>query len=268
MQLVDSHCHLDFPDFGDELDSIVARARAAGVSTMVTICTRLSRFDDVRAIAERYDGVWCSVGVHPHEADEEGAAATPAALGALAAEPLVVGIGETGLDYYYEHSSKAAQQASFRAHIAAARSTGLPLIVHTRDADEDTAAILHEEYRNGPFKGVIHCFSTSRELAEKAIEIGMYISLSGIVTFRRAEALRDIVRDLPTERLLVETDSPYLAPVPKRGKRNEPAFVAHTAAAVAALKEMSVARLAAVTTENFFRLFGKVGRPAGDEAVT
>lgn len=261
MFLVDSHCHLDFPDFADELDDVVARAREAGVGTMVTICTHLSRFEQVRAVAARFDGIRCSVGVHPHEADGEGPAASARRLVKLAADPLVVGIGETGLDYYYEHSAREAQQASFRTHIQAARETGLPLIVHTRDADEDTVKILTEEYRNGPFPGVIHCFSTSRYLAEKALEIGFYISLSGIVTFKAAEELRQTVLGLPVDRLLVETDAPYLAPVPKRGKRNEPAFVAHTAAAVAELKQLDIGDLARATTDNFFRLFNKVPRP-------
>lgn len=258
--LVDSHCHLDFPDFEDELDDIVDRARDAGVGTFVTICTHLSRFERVRAVAERYDGVWCTVGVHPHEADAEGRAATVEALAERAAGPLVVGIGETGLDFYYEHSGREAQVASFRSHIAAARVTGLPLIVHTRDADDETIRILHEEFASGPFTGVIHCFSTSRELAEKAMEIGMYISLSGIVTFKAAGALREIVRDVPLDRLLVETDAPYLAPVPKRGRRNEPAFIAHTAEAVAALKGLEAAELAQITSDNFFRLFNKVAQ--------
>ena len=267
MFLVDSHCHLDFPDFADDLDGFVQRARDAGVGTMVTICTHLSRFGQVRAVAERFDGIWCSAGVHPHEADEEGRAATPERLAELAADPLVVGIGETGLDYYYEHSARCAQQASFRAHIQAARETGLPLIVHTRDADEDTVAILTEEYRNGAFPGVIHCFSTSRQLAEKTMEIGFYISLSGIVTFKAAEDLRETVRALPLDRLLIETDAPYLAPVPKRGRRNEPAFVSHTAAAVADLKQVDMTELARITTDNFFRLFAKAQRPAAARPV-
>jgi len=263
MYLVDSHCHLDFPTFVDDLDGVVARARESGVGTMVTICTHLSRFAQVRAIAERFEGIWCSVGVHPHEADGEGAAATPERLVELAADPLVVGIGETGLDYYYEHSTRTAQQTSFRAHIWAARESGLPLIVHTRDADDDTLAILKEEYRNGPFSGLIHCFSTSRHLAEKALEIGFFISLSGIVTFKAATDLQAIVRDLPLDRLLIETDAPYLAPVPRRGRRNEPAYVAHTGAAVAALKQVEMLELARVTTDNFYRLFAKVPRPGG-----
>jgi TatD DNase family protein len=235
--LVDSHCHLDFPEFAADFDGVMARARNAGVATMVTICTRLSRFAEIRAIAEARDNVWCSVGVHPHEAAEEGVD-DAARLVDLARHEKVVGFGETGLDYYYEHSPRDAQQRSFRAHIAAARQAGLPLIVHTRDADADTAAILAEEYRDGPFSGLIHCFSSTRELAEKMLEIGFYISISGIVTFKAAEALRDTVRALPLDRLLVETDAPYLAPVPYRGKRNEPAFVAGTAARVAELKGM------------------------------
>ncbi len=257
MYLVDSHCHLDFPDFGGELDEVVARARDAGVRTMVTICTKLREFERVRAIAEHYDDIWCSVGVHPHEADrEEGASA----LVEQAAHDVVVAIGETGLDYYYQHSVRDSQRRSFREHIAAARETGLPLIVHTRDADDDTVSILRDEYEKAPFTGVIHCFSTSRELAEKALEIGFYISLSGIVTFRRAEELRAIVRDLPMDRLLVETDAPYLAPMPNRGKRNEPAFVRHIAEVVAREKAVSLESLADSTTENFFRLFSKAQR--------
>lgn len=262
MFLVDSHCHLDFRDFEGELDDVVGRARDVGVGTMVTICTHLSRFEGVRAIAERYENIWCSAGVHPHEADAEGEAATVEALVALAADPLVVGIGETGLDYYYEHSSRERQQASFRNHIAAARESGLPLIVHTRDADEDTAEILLEEYRKGPFKGLIHCFSTSSYMAEKAMEIGFSISLSGIITFKAAESLRETVRALPLDRLLIETDAPYLAPVPKRGKRNEPSFVAHTGAMLAELKQVGMEELARATTDNFFRLFDKAERPA------
>ena len=261
MLLVDSHCHLDFPTFADDLDDVVARARDAGVGTMVTICTHLSRFAQVREIADRFEGVRCSAGVHPHEADHEGPTATPERLITLAADPLVVGIGETGLDYYYEHSARDAQQASFRSHIQAARETGLPLIVHTRDADADTIAILTDEYRNGPFPGVIHCFSTSRYLAEKTLEIGLYISLSGIVTFKAAVDLQETVRALPLDRLLIETDAPYLAPVPHRGKRNEPAFVVHTGAAVAALKRVEMAELARATSDNFYNLFSKIPRP-------
>jgi TatD DNase family protein len=258
--LVDSHCHLDFPDFAADLDGVVARAAAAGVGTMVTIGTKLTEIDKVLAIAERFDNVWCSVGVHPHEAGREPDAGT-ARLVELAKHPKVVGIGETGLDYFYEHSPREAQRAGFRAHIAAARETGLPLIVHTRDADEETAHILRDEQGQGPFPGLIHCFTAGPQLAEIAISLGLYISLSGIMTFNKAEDLRQTVSGLPLNRLLVETDAPYLAPVPNRGKRNEPAFVAHTAAKLAQVKGVSAAEIATQTTENFFRLFSKVRRP-------
>jgi TatD DNase family protein len=260
--LVDSHCHLDFPEFAADFDGVMTRARDAGVGAMVTICTRLSRFDEIRAIAEARDNVWCSVGVHPHEAAEEGVDA-PSRLLELARHDKVVGFGETGLDYYYEHSPRDAQQRSFRAHIAAAREARLPLIVHTRDADDDTVAILTEEHAKGPFSGLIHCFTSSRELAEKMLDIGFYISISGIVTFKKAEALRETVRAVPLDRLLVETDAPYLAPMPHRGKRNEPAYVAGTAACVAELKGLAPDALARATTDNFFRLFAKARRPSG-----
>ncbi len=257
MSLVDSHCHLDFPAFADDLDAVVARARDAGVAVMQTICTRLGEFDGALAIARAYDGVFCSVGVHPHNVAAE-AEATVDALVARTSDAKVIGIGETGLDYYYEHSPRERQQASFRSHIAAARESGLPVIVHTRDADADTAAILADEMGKGPFTGLIHCFSTGRELAEQALELGLYISLAGIVTFAKSDALREIVADLPLDRLLVETDAPYLAPAPKRGKRNEPAFVIHTAERLAELKGVTPAALAAATTANFFNLFRKI----------
>lgn len=254
--LVDSHCHLDYLEKDGDLDAVLERARAAGVERLVTIGTKLSSFDEVLAIAERFDDVCCSVGVHPHEAAEEGQK-DPDRLIALAAHPKVVGIGETGLDYYYEHSPRGAQQQSFRSHIAAARETDLPLIVHARDADDDTVKILQDEYAQAPFRGVIHCFTAGPALAQAALEIGFYISLAGVVTFKKAEALRDTVRQVPLDRLLVETDSPYLAPVPMRGKRNEPAFVAHTAAALADLLEVSPEALTKTTGENFRRLFSK-----------
>ena len=252
--LVDSHCHLDFPDFADDLDAVVARARAAGIGAIQTICTRLSGFPQALAVAERFDDMYCSVGVHPHNAaDEE--PATLAALVAAAAHPKVIGIGETGLDYYYEHSPRQAQQQSFRTHIAAARETGLPLIVHSRDADDDIVAILEDEAGKGAFAGLIHCFSSGPGVAKTALALGMSISLSGIVTFRNADGLRDIVRELPLERLLVETDAPYLAPVPNRGKRNEPAYVTHTAACVAGLLAVETEALGERTTANFHALF-------------
>lgn len=253
---VDSHCHLDFDVFDDDRDETIARALAAGVDRMVTICTRLSRFEDIHAIARGHDAIHCSVGIHPHQVAEEGVAET-ARLVELAALPEVVGIGETGLDYHYDYSPREDQRANFRNHIAAARETGLPLIVHTRNADSDTAKILAEETKSGSFPGVLHCFSAGRALAETALELGLYISFSGIVTFRNAQELRDIARDIPPNRILVETDAPFLAPIPNRGKRNEPAFVVHTAETVAELKGMDMEELARTTTENFFRLFAK-----------
>ncbi|MBC6404793.1 MAG: TatD family hydrolase [Rhodospirillales bacterium] len=258
--LIDSHCHLDFLEReGDDLAGVVARARSADVGGMVTIGTKLSEIDKVIAIAERFPQVWCSVGVHPHEAREQGQK-TPDRLLALARHPKVVGIGETGLDYFYEHSPREEQRESFRAHIAAARSARLPVIVHSRDAEEETLKILAEEQGKGAFAGVIHCFSGSTTLAEGALALGMSISLAGILTFKKAEDLRKTAGKIPLERLLVETDSPYLAPVPKRGKRNEPAFVAHTAALLAEIKGVAPAELAAITTENFFRLFSRAER--------
>ena len=259
--LIDSHCHLDFPELARDEAGVLARARSAGVAGMLTIGTRLDQFDKVRAIAERHANVWCSVGVHPHEAKEEGQR-TPDRLIEATRHLKVVGIGETGLDFYYEHSPRAEQADSFRTHIAAARHCGLPLIVHTRDADRETGDMLEEEYAKGPFAGLIHCFSGGAEVAQRALALGLYISISGIVTFKAADSLRAIVRDIPLDRLLVETDAPYLAPVPKRGKTNEPALVAHTAAKVAELKGVSLAELEAVTTDNFFRLFAKAERSA------
>src|SRR5579863_6104876 len=248
--LVDSHCHLDFAE-AVERPEIVARAKRAGVKTLLTISTKLDEFPTVRAIAETDPDIWCSVGVHPHEAAVE-PAATCAGLVEATKHPKVVGIGETGLDFYYEHSPRGRQAEIFRLHIAAAREAELPIIVHTRDADPETIAILEEER---PPAGVIHCFSTGRALAERAVALGFYISISGIATFKNAQDLRDTIRDLPLDRLLVETDAPYLAPVPLRGKTNEPAYVVHTAALVAQLKAVTAEELARITTENFFRLF-------------
>jgi TatD DNase family protein len=258
--LVDSHCHLDFPQLISDIDGVVARAEEAGVGMMLTISTALSRFDGVLAIAERFDNIYCTVGVHPHEAETEPDTVARQLID-RASHPKVVGIGETGLDYFYEHSPRDIQQHVFREHIRASRETGLPLIVHTRNADDDTARIMREEMEEGAYPGLIHCFSSSRELAEKSVELGMYISISGIATFKKAEELRETIRGVPLDRLLVETDSPYLAPVPFRGKDNEPSFVVHTARKVAELKELAPEELASVTTENFFRLFGKVRRP-------
>ena len=254
--LVDSHCHLDFPELSGDADGVLARAQDAGVGHLLTIGTKITKFDGVLAMAERFDNVSCSVGIHPHEAGVEPAMDVEK-LKELADHPKVVAFGETGLDFFYEHSPRDDQERSFRVHIAAAREAGLPIIIHTRDADAETAAILEDEMEKGSFTGVIHCFSSGQELADKALELGFYISLSGIVTFKKAEELRAVAKTVPMDRVLVETDSPYLAPVPHRGKTNEPAFVAHTAATVADLKGLSPADLAAQTTENFFRLFAK-----------
>ena len=258
--LVDSHCHLDFDNFDEDRAETIQRALDAGVGTMVTICTRLSRFEQIRDIARSHDRIWCSVGIHPHQVAEEERAET-GRLVELAADPKVVGIGETGLDYFYDTSPRDDQKTSFRAHIAAARETGLPLIVHTRDADEDMAEILTEEYANGAYPGVLHCFASGRKLAEAALKIGFYISMSGILTFRNAEDIREIIRDVPLDRLLVETDSPFLAPIPNRGKRNEPSFVVHTAEKASEIKGIEPGSLALATTDNFFRLFSKATRP-------
>jgi len=255
--LVDSHCHLDFPDFAPEREAVIARAFAAGIGTMLTICTRLDQFDGVRAIAEGDPNIWCSVGAHPHEAADH-ADLLGERLVALAEHPRVVGIGETGLDFHYDLSPRDMQERVFRAHIAASRASGLPLIIHAREADAQIAAILAAEQ---PPPGVLHCFTGSRALAEAMLDLGFYISISGIVTFRNAEDLRAIVRDLPLDRLLVETDAPYLAPMPYRGKRNEPAYVAATARFVAELKGIAFEALTAATTANFFRLFYRARAP-------
>jgi TatD DNase family protein len=259
--LIDSHCHLDYPDFAGKVGDVVARARAAGVGLCLSIGTELARFPNVRAVAEAHADVWCTVGVHPHESEKE-LLDDEAALIAETAHPKVVGIGETGLDYFYEHAPRVPQISNFRSHIAAARQTGLPLIVHTRDADDDTISILREEMDKGVFTGVIHCFTGTQRLADAALEMGFYISVSGIATFKNSAALRDVLKSVPLDRLMVETDAPYLAPVPHRGKTNEPAFVVHTAVMLAELKGITPIELAAATTDNFFRLFSKVVQPA------
>lgn len=254
---VDSHCHLDYHARDGDLDEVVARAQRAGVDTLVTICTKLGNFETVCGIAERYDNVWCSLGIHPHEAGNE-PVPTVEELVRLSEHPKVVGIGETGLDYFYERSPRDVQQACLRVHIDAARETGLPLIVHARDADDDMIEILEEGYRQGPYPGLIHCFTSGPELAEKALEIGFSISFSGIVTFKNAEDLRAVAKSVPADRILIETDAPYLAPVPNRGKRNEPAYVVHVAEVLADVRNMSVDAVAKETTENFRRVFGRV----------
>jgi TatD DNase family protein len=258
--LVDSHCHLDFPDFDAERDEIISRARDAGVGLMVTISTRVRKFDQIRAIAEAYDNVWCSVGTHPHNAGEE-TDITTADLVRLAAHEKVVAIGEAGLDYFYDKAPREAQAEGLRRHIAAARETGLPLVIHSRDADDDMARILTEETEKGAFPALLHCFSSGRDLALTGIDLGLYVSFSGILTFKRSEELRAIAAELPADRLLVETDAPYLAPQPWRGKRNEPAYVAHTNKVLAETRGVSEDEMARQTTENFFRLFSRVKRP-------
>jgi TatD DNase family protein len=254
--LIDSHCHLDyFRD--DEVAALLARAAAAGVGEVCTIGTRLAQSAALIGLAAAHPNVWCTVGVHPHHA-AEAPLPDPAALAALAAHPKVIGIGESGLDYFYDKAPRDVQQANFRAHIRAARLAGLPLAIHARDADADIAAILQEEWQlGGPFALLLHCFSSGRALAEAALRLGGYVSFSGILTFPKSDEIRAIARDIPADRLLVETDAPYLAPVPMRGKRNEPAFVAHTAAVLAGVRGIAPAALAELTTANFRRLFAK-----------
>lgn len=259
MSLIDSHCHLNYNGLAEQQQAVLARARHAGVATMLTISTRESEWDDVIGIAEREADVWATVGIHPHEADQHAHIDT-AKLVARADHPRVIGIGETGLDYYYDKSDRARQQSSFRAHIAAARDTGLPIIVHTRDAEEDTAAILADEMGKGAYPGVIHCFTASDGFANIALELGFYISISGIVTFKNARDLHHTAARLPIDRLLIETDAPFLAPVPHRGKTGEPAFVADTARFLASLRGVDVITLAETTSANFFELFSKARR--------
>jgi TatD DNase family protein len=263
--LIDSHCHLDFPDFASELDAVVNRARAAGIARMVTISTRVAKQDALLAIADRFADVYCSVGTHPHYAHEELDIGT-SDLVARTRHPKVVAIGEAGLDYHYDNSPRDAQEHGFRNHIAAARETGLPLVIHSRDADDDMARILEEEMGKGAFPAVLHCFTGGADLAHRAIAIGLYISFTGILTFKNSGALREIAASLPADRILVETDSPYLAPGKFRGKRNEPAFVVETANVLAETRGVSFDAIARQTTENFFKLFAKVPRPAAAAA--
>ncbi|MFA5538974.1 MAG: TatD family hydrolase [Gemmobacter sp.] len=260
-EIVDSHCHLDFPELAGELPEVIARARAAGVTRMVTICTRLRQEPAVRAIAEAHDGVFYAAGTHPMSVADE-PMATVAELVALAAHPKFVGIGESGLDYHYTAESKDAQQESLRIHIEAARQTGLPLIIHARDADEDMARILTEEHRAGAYACVMHCFSSGAGLALAALDLGFYLSMSGIAAFPKSQELRDIFAAAPLDRILLETDAPYLAPPPHRGRRNEPAYTAHTAKVGAELFGLDYAGFAARTSANFDRLFRKAARPA------
>jgi TatD DNase family protein len=253
---VDSHCHLNYKGLVEDQDAVLARARAAGVQTMLNISTREREWDEIVGTAEREPDVWASIGIHPHEADAHPDIDT-AKLVSRAAHPRVIAIGETGLDYYYDHSDRDRQRASFRSHIAAARATQLPLIVHPRDAADDTAEILRDEMGKGAFPGVIHCFTASADFARIALDLGFFISISGIVTFKNAKDLQDTASTIPEDRLLIETDAPFLAPVPHRGKTGEPAFVADTARFLASLRGTSVEALGATTTANFHRLFAK-----------
>ncbi|EFI51924.1 TatD family hydrolase [Afipia sp. 1NLS2] len=262
--LVDSHCHLDFPDFADDLDGIVARAEAAGVGRIITISTRVRRVAGLRDIAERFPNVYFSVGTHPHQADEEDGIPAEELI-SLSHHPKAVAFGEAGLDYFYKNSSPEAQARGFRAHIAAARETGLPLVIHTREADDDCGRILDEEMEKGPFRAVLHCYTGGRELAMKAVAHGLYVSFTGILTFKNSQNVRDVAAEIPLDRIMVETDAPFLAPGKYRGKRNEPSFVTETAKALAELRGVSFEEISRQTTENFFRFFDKVPRP--DSAI-
>ena len=259
--LVDSHCHLDFPDFAEDLDGIVARAETAGIGRIITISTRVRRLAGLLAITERFPNVYCSVGTHPHHADEEDGISASELI-ELTKHPKVIALGEAGLDNFYEHGSREAQERGFRAHIAAARATGLPLVIHTRDADEGCGRILEEEVAKGPFKAVLHCYTGGRELAMKAIDLGLSISFTGILTFKKSDALRALAAELPADRIMVETDAPYLAPGKHRGKRNEPSYVVEVAKVLAETRGVTLEEISRQTTENFFRLFSKVPAPA------
>lgn len=261
--LIDTHCHLDFDEFAPELDQVIERAFTNDIACMVTISTRVRQFDRIRAIAERYENVFCSIGTHPHHAHEE-LDVTAEELAALAHHPKVVAIGEAGLDYHYDFSLPDAQKQSFLAHIAAARQSGLPLVIHSRSADEDMEDILRQEMHKGRFCFILHCYSSGMRLAQTGIELGGYISFSGILTFKNAQNIREIAKIVPHDRLLVETDAPYLAPVPYRGQRNEPAFVSKTADILAQILNMSSAEIAEITTRNALALFRKIAEPAGE----
>jgi TatD DNase family protein len=255
--LIDTHCHLDFPDFAPEQAEIIARAQARGVKRMITISTHLSRFEQVKAVAEKYENVFFTVGTHPHHAHEE-VMPTVEDLVSLSRHPKCVGLGEAGLDYHYDTAPRDISRQVFLTHIEAARQTGLPLVIHTRDADEDCATILKEEMSKGVFKALLHCFTSGEALAHTAIGLGVYISFSGVLTFKNSQPLREIAKKLPLSHLLVETDAPFLAPIPHRGKRNEPAYVVDTARVLAEIKEIDEAALARQTTENALRLFSKI----------
>ncbi len=260
--LIDHHCHIDRPEFANDLDGVVARAHEAGVGILVNISTRIRKLDHLLAVVERYDRVYGTIGTHPHQAHEE-LDIPVSEIVRLSRHPKIAGIGEAGLDYFYKHSTPAAQAEGFRNHIAAARETGLPLEIHTRDADADTIAILEDEHRKGAFPAILHCFTGGRELALRAVDLGLYVSFSGVVSFKRNEELRGIACEVPLDRILVETDAPFLAPEPYRGKVNEPAYIVHTAAALAKARGITADEIGRATTENFFRIYTKVPRPEG-----
>ncbi len=260
MFVVDSHCHLDFDSLYMDIENVLARARDENVRLMVSISSRVRKFDRIIGLVEKYPQVWCTIGTHPHNAHEE-LDVTARQLVDIASHPRIVGIGEAGLDYHYDLSPREAQAKGFRVHIEAARETGLPIVIHSREAEEDTATILEQEMARGAFKPLLHCFTSKQELADRSLAIGAYVSFSGILTYKSAQDIRDTAATVPLDRLLVETDAPYLAPVPFRGKSNEPAFVTKTLAQLAAVKSVSVEDMARITTENFFTLFSKVKRP-------
>lgn len=265
--LIDRHCHIDRHEFATDLDGVIARAHAAGVGALVNISTRIRKFDEVKRVIERYETVYGSVGTHPHNAHEE-LDIPVSEIVKLSKHPKIVAIGEAGLDYFYKHSTPNAQAEGFRNHIAAARETGLPLEIHTRDADADTLAILKDEHAKGPFPAILHCFTGGRDLALGALDLGLYVSFSGVVTFKKSDALREIAREVPLDRIFVETDAPFLAPEPFRGKLCEPAYVVHTAHSLAETKGVSFEDLATATSENFFRLFSKAKRPSSPPPIS
>ena len=258
LHLIDTHAHLDYPHLADQLDDVLERANDAGVKQIISIGVKLSTADAPKAIAEAHEHIWCSVGIHPHEAENEPLSCDVDAIKKAADHPKCVAIGEAGLDYFYDNAPRERQALSLRAQIQVARELDLPIIIHSRDADEDMAAILEDEYQKGAYRGVLHCFSSGAALAERALAIGFYVSFSGIVTFKSATELQAIAKQIPRDRLLVETDAPYLAPVPMRGKKNEPAFTRYTAEYLAELRELSVEELAEITTQNAQNLFTKM----------
>lgn len=262
--LIDHHCHLDFPQFAEDRDAIVERAHQSGVGVMVTICTRVRNLDTLLDIAGAYPGVYCSVGTHPHYADQELDISADQLI-ELSKHDQVVAIGEAGLDYHYQRSPREAQAQGFRTHIEAARATGLPLEIHARDADDDAASILEDEYAKGPFKAILHCYTGGADLARRAVAMNMMVSFTGVLTFKRSEELRAVAAAVPLENLLVETDAPYLAPLPYRGKTNEPSYVRYTAETLAEVKGVTPDEIAKATTDNFFRIFTKVPRTAAQE---